>query len=184
MFDQVTWLHLVHELLLAIHKGLRNAQLASPNFCLANAFTDLDGPEGCMAGCIYDVLSSLTHFFWSDNEDNTPSRFLKTHCFQCIKSADIPPLPDHLWSIQLTTELDCCHVCKTLLNGMVQEVHHEVDEWHAAQCTALIGHIMELISGDPSATPASLSLPSLKQIHTSEHGLIATPTRCIPTSDT
>jgi hypothetical protein len=156
-FDRATWLRLVHELLIAVHEGLRNAQLASPDFRLTDAFDDLKGGEGATAGRVYDVLSGLTHFFWSDREDTPSPGFLKTHCFRCIKSASIPPLPELMRSIQLTTELDRRRVRETLLNEMIQEVHREVDEWRTAQRTALLDRIVELITGDPAATPASLS---------------------------
>jgi hypothetical protein len=153
--DHETWLKLVHELLLAIHEGLQNAQLASPDF--RHAFAKLNGPKSSIGGRVYSVLSALTHFFWSDNEDMLCEGFLKTHCFHYIQSANIPPLPDTLQSVQLTTKLDHHRVCETLLNTMVQDVHHEVDEWHMAQCMALITQVVDLITADPHANASTLS---------------------------
>jgi hypothetical protein len=156
-FDRPTWLRLVHELLLAIHEGLRNAQLVSPDFRIANAFDALDDAESSTGGRIYLVLSALTHFFWSDSKDMICEGFLKTHCFRCIKSANVPPLPETMRSIQLTTELDRRRVRETLLNTTVQDVHEEVDKWREEQRLALISHIVTLITGDPHATPSSIS---------------------------
>jgi hypothetical protein len=159
-----TWLQVVYKALIAIHEGLRNAQLASPDTHLADAFDPLEPAEAAITGRVYTVVNALRDFFWSEAEDrNWDNGFLKTHCFCYIQSVDLPPLPEAMQSVQLTTELDWCHIRESLLNSMIQEVHREVDEWRSSQRVALISRVVDLITADPATTPTSISVAAYEQ---------------------
>jgi hypothetical protein len=152
--DRAEWLQAAFEIIASVHEGLRNAQLASPDFVLADTFASLDNQEAPIVHAMHKALDGLLDFFSDPDEDAVD---LKTHCFRCIKSAQLPPLPQTLRSIQLTSVLDKERVLETLRNEAIREAHKEVDAWRSSQRDLLIARIVGLITDNEESDPERLA---------------------------
>jgi hypothetical protein len=166
----LNWMKVMFKSFVNIHEGLCNAQLTAPDGETSTAFANLTLAEAALATRSCEVLTGLCDFFWNPHCDDTSSptgmteAIVKTHCFQCIQSTELYPLPpkDMVNTIQLTTALDMCQVQETLLNNTVRSIHSKVDTWRDMQHNLLIKCIVFLITADrDEADPVFLA----EQVH-------------------
>ena len=93
ILNRSTWLRMILETLAGIHEGFHNAQLASPDADLPDAFRDLNGEERNTVAWIFEVTSWLQDFCEATEDDHDADHIapFRTLCIRCIESADLPP---------------------------------------------------------------------------------------------
>ena len=82
ILEREQWLRLVLELLASIHEGFRNAQLASPDYRLTDAFLSLTSDELNIVSKIHDVFTWLLDYCDTENDEAG----LCTLCIRCVES--------------------------------------------------------------------------------------------------
>src|SRR6266850_4517805 len=108
-----TWLKFAFELLATIHKGLHNAQLASPDLQSPDAFHDLTIVERGLSARLAEASGWILDFFSEEDEDHPVTH---THCLHCVQSVDLPTPPNLATVAALSTMFDARVYRETLLN--------------------------------------------------------------------
>lgn len=144
---------MILEMLAAIHKGFRNAQLISPDEDLPKSFQDLASDKLNTVACIFEVTSWINDFCEateSNHEEDYVEPF-RTLCIRCIESANLPPPPTNITDIMLTNALETRAFRETLHNQAIRKAVEDIDKWREDQTSTLITNLVSnIMSTDPN----------------------------------
>jgi hypothetical protein len=148
VLNRPTWLRMILETLAGIHEGFRNAQLASPDADLPDAFRDLNGEERNTVARIFEVTSWLQDFCEAAEDEHDADHIApyRTLCIRCIESADLPPPPANVTDIMLTNALETRAFRETLRNQAIQKAVNDINEWRAQQTESLISDLVASVT--------------------------------------
>ena len=117
-----TWLVIVTELLVVIHKSIRASHGSNPS---PRAFTNLDSDELGLFGLIAKTCDTLFDFF-----DGYKTNYKEwTTCLRCVEQCRLPIDEAKYTSVAMTCGQSIAAIHSTVVNEKTREIHQRVHEW-------------------------------------------------------